>query len=235
MADAPVRKGALLTVGVVAVAIAGLLLATPFSEAGPVSPRAGPASGTVSNVLTWNGANVASNGGVSSALSIDLAQQANVRYNWSAAPLTGGPVTVSDARLQMFYFGFAVATRDVTISNPMPSLGGNIVLNWTPIAVSYVLGGAYRLTASLLTPNGTTVWSENFYVKGNAPYGILAVLPILLLLIAVYEAYLLARSGRFATRSVPPSAPTTPPASPESAEEPSGAPPPPPPPPEGAT
>ena len=119
----------------------------------------------------------------------------------------------------MFYFGFAVATRDVTLSIAQTSDTG-LPLNWTPLSIGYVLEGVYRLTASLIAKNGTTMWSENFYVRGNAPLGFVAVIPIVLLVIGVYEVYALARSGRYAAigrkeKPQPPAGPptTTPPAS----------------------
>ncbi len=206
------RVRSAVIVGLIAVALVSVLAPLPASAT--PAPTSRPAGVSITSTVTWNGVNVDTASGVSSALSINLAQQANLRYNWSVVLLAEGPITVTDARLQMFYFGYAVASRDVTVSNPTPSLGGTIVLNWTPISVSYVLSGVYRLTASLLVANGSTAWSENFFVRGTAAYGILAALPIILVLIAVYELYLLARSGRFAALGRAAPAPTPPPASP---------------------
>ncbi len=195
---------------VLLIGVVGLGVIPLGSAAASPAPAVHP-SVTVTSTVTWNGVNVDTASGVSSALSIGLSSPANLLYNWSESASAGSPITVTDARLQMYYFGYAVASRDITLSNPAPSRGGAIALNWTPIAVNYVLGGVYRLTASLLVANGSTVWSENFYVRGNAPAGILAALPIILLLIAIYEVYLLVRSGRYAALDRKPPTPANPP------------------------
>jgi hypothetical protein len=126
----------------------------------------------------------------------------------------------------MFYFGLAVTTRDQLISGAIASARGNIPLSWTPLSIGYVLEGVYRLTASFID-NGTTLFSENFYVRGNAPLGFVALLPIVLLIILVYELYGLVRSGRYAmlgrrSAGPPPSMPPTgtPPSDPRTSPEP---------------
>jgi hypothetical protein len=220
----PQRRTVPLAIAVLAFAIVGLLLSVPTpvgastaTRSASVSPSAG-ATGTV----TWNGVDVSTLGSATSALAIDFSQSANLLYKWSNVPSPG----INDARLQMFYFGFAVATRDVTLS--IPQTTGSVPLNWTPLSIGYVLEGVYRLTASVIAPNGTTMWSENFYVRGNAPLGFVAVIPIVLLLIAIYEVYALVRSGRYAALgrketpppSTPPSSGTPPPASSKEAEAP---------------
>jgi hypothetical protein len=162
--------------------------------------------------VTWNGVDISTASSASSALTIDLTQSANLVYNWS----TTSGITINDARLQMFYFGFAVATRDQTLTAAQSS--GPIPLSWTPLSINYVLEGVYRLTASLIAPNGSTMWSENFYVRGNAPLGFVAALPIILVVIMVYEVYGLFRSGRYAALGRKSAGP--PPASPPTADSP---------------
>lgn len=197
---------ALVVFGVVALLVNNPMPATASASARPTPAQTSPG---ISAHVTWNGVNISTLGSVSSALSIDFAQSANLDYVWSNAPAPG----VNDARLQMYYFGFAVATRDVGISVAETSNSG-LPLNWTPLSIGYVLEGVYRLTASLIAKNGTTVWSENFYVRGNAPLGFVAVIPIVLLVIGVYEVYGLARSGRYALlgRKEKPKPPSGPPA-----------------------
>ncbi len=148
----------------------------------------------VNATVTWNGVNVCSGGSASSAFSVDLTQPIGLRYNWSGP--VGHTLSINDARLQMFYFGFPLATRDVTTVGGVAGSSGSFVMNWTPGVIAYVLEGLFGLTASLLATNGTTVFSEGFYVHANAPYGILAALPIILILLAIYEVYNVARSGR---------------------------------------
>ena len=185
-----------LAAAVLAFAVVALLVNVPLPAHAAPSARPSalqPAAGLTASV-TWNGVNINTLGSASSALSIDFSQSASLVYNWSGGAAAG--ITINDARLQMYYFGFAVSTRDVTLS--IAEGTGSANLDWTPLSIDYVLEGVYRLTASLIAPNGTTMWSENFYVRGNAPFGILAVIPIVLLIIAVYEIYALVRSGRYA-------------------------------------
>ena len=171
----------------------------------------------VNATVTWNGANVCSGGSASSAFSVDLTQPIGLRYNWSGP--VGHALSLNDARLQMFYFGFPLATRDVTTVGGVAGSSGSFVMNWTPGVIAYVLEGLFGLTASLLATNGTTVFSEDFFVHANAPYGILAALPLLLILLGIYEVYNVARSGRQAAlpKTAKPTGPQ-PPEEPASAE-----------------
>jgi hypothetical protein len=164
--------------------------------------------GIVANV-TWNGVNVCGSTNQSAALGVDFTQTASVVYNWKAAGTS--TLTLNDARLQMYYFGFSVVTRDITQTGATPQSSGTFTLNWNPGALTYVFEGLFGLTASLLAPNGTTVWSENFFVKATAPYAILAALPLILIILAIWELYSVARSGRQAVLSGKGKPPTAPP------------------------
>lgn len=180
-------------------------------------------SGITANV-TWNGASIDRAGALPSALSVSLASTAHLWYNWSSyAPVgVGGarPIEVGDARLQMFYFGAVLATRDVVVDHPLPLLSGAIDMAWSPGGFAYLLEGAYRMTASLLDPNGSTLWSESFFIHAIAPYDVAAALPALLLIIGVYELYSLVRSGRHARSKGRPG--RTPPAPAENPPAPEG-------------
>ena len=229
------RRRVRVAAGAAAALVAALLVIVPALSTATVFPAhsvtpfvAGCAGTPVSNGITanvlWNGVNVCTHSSASSSLSVDFSQTADIRYFWNAT--AGSAVQLNDARLQMFYFGFALATRDV--GAPSAETGGGFFdMSWTPGALTYVLEGLYGLTASLVAPNGTVLWSENFFVTAAAPYSILAVLPIVLLLIAIYEVYQLAVSGRQAALgrkppAPPPSAPTevAPPGGPTSETEP---------------
>ena len=218
-----------LAAALAAIVAAALLVSVPASARAQPTALVAPAqtSGGVTYTVTWNTVDVSSASTSSSALSIDLTASASLVYYWNVS-LGATPPTISDARLQMFYLGFAVATRDQVLTSPAPG-SGSIPLSWTPISVSYLLEGLYRLTASFIAPNGTTMYSENFWVRGTATYGLLAVLPIVLLIIVIYEVYGLARSGRYAAigakgATAPPATPppssssTPPPTAPPAAE-----------------
>jgi len=148
---------------------------------------------TVVANVTWNGIDLCAHSDVGSALSVDFTKTADVLFTWSSGATH--PADVSDARLQMFYLGFSVATRDVTTTSGAQT-NGTFPMAWNPGILTYVLAGVYRITASLLDPNGTTFWSENFYVTATAPYVIGAVLPIILLVLVLYELFALFTSGK---------------------------------------
>ncbi len=200
--------------GVVLVSLLALLVAVPavgLATARGGSTNSPSVSGspvaTSGPTVLWNGVNIDSAGSASSALTVTFNEAVDVNYSWVRSAYPG----VGDARLEMLYFGFPLSTRDVSpISGPASS-PGLAVMNWTVGALQYAVEGVFGLTASLLN-NGSTVWSENFYVRLTAPYSILAALPILLILIGVYELYGLVRSGRQAALGRPAAtgaAPTT--------------------------
>jgi hypothetical protein len=182
-------------------------IAAPRNSTPNVAPAAKPAAGAFAPVVTWNGVNVDTAGSASSALSVDFSSTASVLFNWTI-PTTPGFVDPNDGRLQMIYFGFALATRDVVTSGPPVT---SIPMGWNPGALVYILEGVYKITASLVTGNGTTVWSENFYVRASAPFSIAALLPIILIVLIAWELYSVARSGRQALLSQKGKAPPTPP------------------------
>jgi hypothetical protein len=176
--------------------VAGLGSSGALAQAPPSQPAMVVSTANspgMSAVVTWNGADVSSASGISSAISTDFSSTIDVHYTWASS---GPQYTISDARLQMFYFGFALGTRDILDSNPVAATNGTFDMPWDPGVLQWLLIGSYALTASLLSPNGTVQWSEQFFLHITAPAAIGAVIPILLILIGIYEAYSLARSGR---------------------------------------
>ncbi|MGA8303346.1 MAG: hypothetical protein WA547_04195 [Thermoplasmata archaeon] len=147
---------------------------------------------------SWNGVNITTATSPSSAFHISFNGAVNIYYSWRQ-PGSASPWSINDARLQIFYFGFALATRDITQS--VGGTSGNLTMgNWNTGALEYILEGSYLLKASLIATNGTTAWSQSFWVNVAAPFSILAALPIILILIAIYEVYELLTSGK---RAVP--------------------------------
>ena len=188
-----------------AVATAALVLGVVF---GPLASAAPAGSGlgvstadaavTVPTV-TWNGVNISDYSTASSAVSVAFNQAINVRFAWDPAdPAMQG---VNDARLAMVYLGFALSTRDVS-PTPGPGAPSSATMNWSVGAIQYLVEGVFGVTASLLA-NGSTVWSQSFYVRLVAPFSILAALPLILLVLGAYELYALARSGRHAVPAKP--------------------------------
>jgi hypothetical protein len=188
--------GRLVPLALLAVALA-VLTALPAASLGatPRSSTSAPAASSngISASVTWNGANILDYSSATAAARIDFNGVADVRYNWSLLSPTSGPgPTITDARLQIFYFGFALATRDIL----EPSGASVFVMNWSTGSLQYILEGSYRLVASLLAQNGTTVWSQSFWAYVAAPFYIGALLPIVLILIVLWEVYSLATVGK---------------------------------------
>ncbi|MHB8352240.1 MAG: hypothetical protein ACYDFT_06110 [Thermoplasmata archaeon] len=217
---------------IVALLAAGAI--APVASAQPVSLAGSPSGqSALSAHVTWDGTDVGSYATPTAALSTSFSSTIDVHYTWGAsAGPSGAPglFTISDARLQLFYFGVALSTRDVIESNPVAAPSGVIDMAWSGGYLEWATAGTYRLTASLLAPNGTQMWAESFYIHVAAPYSILAALPLLLILVAAYEIYSLLTAGRLAGRK-PSAPPAPPPATPPPAATPTppsdGAPPPP--------
>jgi hypothetical protein len=187
----------------VALAVAVLFLVPVGALALPASGpsisivRGASSGGLVANV-SWGGTNITTAASASAAFRISFGNSVNLYYTWrqpSGVAGSGAPWSINDARLQIFYFGFALGTRDVTTATG--STSGNISMsNWNTGPLEYVIEGTYQLTASLLATNGTTAWSQTFWVDVAAAFYILAALPIVLILIAVYEFYSIATVGK---------------------------------------
>jgi hypothetical protein len=190
------------------------------SSLGPVATVVPSAStGAISANVLWNHQDASKYDSASSAATIAFNAAVDVHFFWNS---TSGPagapalITISDARLQIFYFGFSLVTRDVFETPPTPALSGGYDMSWSTGALQYILEGTYRLVASLLTPNGTTEWSQTFWVIEAAPFYILALLPIVLLALGIWEIYSIATVGRQAAlgRTRPPKTEGEPPAEP---------------------
>jgi hypothetical protein len=188
----------------------------------------------VSANVTWNGENICSARTSGSPLATTFGSSANVTFHWQ----THGTavLNLTDARRAMYLLGFPIVTRDVAPVTGTPAFGGTFVMNWAPGELTYAFEGLFRLTATIFAANGSSAFSENFYVKVTAPDSLLAILPIALIALGIYEVYNLAVSGRQALlpgrgsptpakADAPPAAPG-PSAPPEPAD--TGSPPPPP-------
>ncbi|MCI4336791.1 MAG: hypothetical protein L3K17_06305 [Thermoplasmata archaeon] len=192
----------LVTVFALGIAV---LIALPLPATGGHVGTAGgtsliPPAGGLGATVTWDGTNINSGATSSSALTTSFSTPIDVHYVWANAGGTPSALapsyTINDARLQFFYFGVALDTRDIVQSNAVPATNGTFDMLWDPGVFRYLFEGTFGLTASLLAPNGTAMWSQSFFIHAAAPFSLLAVLPIVLLLIVLYEGYGLARSGR---------------------------------------
>jgi hypothetical protein len=223
--------------GLLGLALAALFLIPSGSLAAPaaasrVTVTPGATSGSLVANVSWDGTGISTAGSASSAFHISFGASVNLYYAWNQSTGTVGtslPWSINDARLQIFYFGFAIGTRDVTTTTGQTS--GHIWMSdWNTGPLQYVIEGTYQLTASLLASNGTTAWSQTFWVDVAAAYYVFAALPIVLIVLAAYELYSVATVGKQQALkskrqgvSPPPPPASPPPTSPPPASEPPAA------------
>ena len=132
----------------------------------------------------------------SHAFTLGVNQRSLVVFTYDV-PL-GGP-NVTTARMQAIYFGAVISTDQVSTHTNLSGTGSG-TMNWTLGTFTYLLAGLYLLTASLVDSNGTTVWSESFYMQASAPYHVGSGLIIFLIVLALVELYSIATVGRSARK-----------------------------------
>jgi hypothetical protein len=140
--------------------------------------------------VTWNGVNVNHYPTVSSAASWSFNNVATVNFTWIGAPVgTGG---ISEAFVVILFLGFPAYTKQQVESAPLPL--GSISMTYNLQQFKWYLQGVYELHAYLENPAGTSLFSEDFYVRVSQPYD-LVVATIGLLLLTLAELYLIATVG----------------------------------------
>jgi hypothetical protein len=189
------RRGRLFLRAGFAILLASLLLLPLFPPTSAAAtgrsgtaPPGNPGGGIVYGV-TWNSHPTANATTTGSALSVSLTGTITMQFTWSSSGKTGPPGGVSEVEFQAFLFGFSFITRALTNTPALTTPNGVSNLTWDPGALSYIIAGDYLCLASIFAPNGTTLWSESFYIKASAPFVVGALLPIILLLLLVYELY----------------------------------------------
>ena len=201
----PYRRALSLSV----LTLVAALFALPIGAAAPVTavshsaPAAAPGCAGGPNA-TWNGVNLSHASSVGSAFSVTTGQQSVVRFCYSTVAPQGPSITT--ARLVVYYFGSEIS------ANSVPASDGRAVMNWTLGTYTYLLQGVYRLTASLVAANGSTVWSEGFYIVAQAPYRIVSGMTVFLLVLGGVEIWSIVTSGGRSSRKkrVAPPTPWTP-------------------------
>ncbi|MGP8077813.1 MAG: hypothetical protein ACLQD8_07240 [Thermoplasmata archaeon] len=192
----------------VLVASIALLIAMPAADAAGVGARpttvnalAAPATtGLGGPHATWGGTNLSAASTEAHAFGISANQQIVNVFTYTIH--AGGP-NVTLARIQAFYFGAVISTDQVsTVNHPA---GGGVehgtgTMNWGLGTFTYLLAGVYLLTASLVDANGSTVWSENFYIDATAVDHIASGLIIFLLVLGLVELYSILTVGRSVRR-----------------------------------
>jgi membrane-associated protease RseP (regulator of RpoE activity) len=178
--------------------LALLLLIPAASAAGTFHPAIAPSSvtptaalGGISVVVTADGKPTAGATSVGSAVTVSMDSPVNVTFAYSAV---GGAVTVGLARLQLFVLGVVTGSKELSITDAHPSPSGSVSVVGDYTYAKYLIEGVYAMHATLLDPNGSTLFAETFYLKVHAPYELTAVTVVFALLL-VYEVVAVVSMG----------------------------------------
>jgi len=170
---------------------------------------------------TWNGANLSSAGSPATAFSIQRGETALVSFDYTGR----GTTDVANASLEVTYLGIVLTgAKALAHVTGGPPITGGSQINWSFGPLYDALEGVFQLTASLLYLNGSTAWSQSFYVVVKTPYDLESGTVIVLLILVIAELYWGVSSIREARRGRKPGPPGSP-ASPSSAPPASGTPP----------
>jgi hypothetical protein len=218
------RRSPWPTLAGVTVALAlvlGLVLVT--SPASPVSVRAA-SSGPLSASVLFDGVNVGSHSTLGSAIVTNFSGTFSTFFAWNS---TGpAPVTVTQAEIQLLFFGTAIGTSSGQFVRQSPN---SYTLRSDFSQNRYIYEGAYEIQATLQS-NGTTLFTQDFFIWIQATDH-LTIVNIVLIALILLEIYEVAALGRVKLPKQPkggvspppastPAAPTPPSPSP-AAEEPS--------------
>lgn len=161
--------------------------ASPSNGPSTAMPELAASTVLARTTVTWNGHNISSAGSPSSAFAIGKGQSAFVYFSFDEV---SGPA-IPNASVKVTYLGLVLTTSTAAVGPaPTTCLGcSEAEINWTFGTLVNALQGVYQLTASLQYADGSTAWSESFYVIVRAPYSIESGAVVILLVLAFAEVY----------------------------------------------
>jgi len=218
------------TTGWVLAAAFAVLFVLVLGATAPVSSVSAPlrtaSSSSVTSTVVFNGVNVASHTTAGSAIVTNFSGVFSTVFDWTSSP-GAAPVFVTEGVLALLFFGEAIGTS----TQQQPENGhGNITLKSDFTQNKYLFEGNYEIQATLQS-NGTTVFTEDFYIWVQATNH-LTLVNVALILIAILEIWQIAALGSVKKArqqlgikpSPPPS--STPPSTPPPSSPPPSTPPP---------
>ncbi len=186
-----------LTVAVTLALLAFFVLAT--SPALPPPVRAA-SSGPLTATILFDGVNIANHGTVGSAIVTNFSGAFSTAFTWT--PTGTGGLTVTQAEIQLLFFGTAIGTS----SGAFLKLGPNsYTLSSDFTQNRYIYEGVYEIVATL-SNNGTTLYSQSFFVWIQATDH-LTIVNIVLILLLILEIYEVAALGRMKVPKQPAATP----------------------------
>lgn len=180
-----------------------VLLVLSTLPAGLSAPVRMASSGPITASVAFNGVNVDSHDSLGSAISTSFSGAFSTAFTWTASG--SAPVTVTQAEIQLLFFGAAVGTS----SGSFVKLGSNAyTLSSDFTQNNYLYEGVYEIQATL-SDNGTTLFTQDFFVWVQATNH-LTIVNVLLILIILLEIYEIAALSRIKTPKKPTGAAPTP-------------------------
>ncbi len=182
------RRGALRAALIASsLVLLGFVVLSNSAAAATPAPLQSSGNNAVSAVVSFNGVPVATHDSLSSAIVTHFSGQFTTVFEWASV---GAPAYVNQGQVSILFFGASIGTSAVSVSQ---TGSGTITLNNSFSQNQYLYEGVYDLHA-VLTDNGSTVFSENFFVWVQATDH-LTVVNIVLLLIILLEIYEIAVLG----------------------------------------
>jgi hypothetical protein len=162
------------------IALVGLLCLGPSLAGGNPAgfvPAAIPTNTFLAANVSVDGQPSALANTASGAISVSVLTPVVFNFSWAGH---GGKFAlpavfpVKTARLVFEYFGGPVFTKDQVSSSPFSTVTGSMASTVDLGQDRYLVEGDYLVQASILTANGSTVWTQNIYLKISAPHHLTA-------------------------------------------------------------
>ncbi|MCI4319131.1 MAG: hypothetical protein L3K23_03230 [Thermoplasmata archaeon] len=132
-----------------------------------------PSPPVVVATLRFDGVDASTAGAGASAIPLDLGSALPVLFVWSAkGGKLGEPglVAVASERLDLGFLGTVAATSSHLENGVVLASNGSATYTVSFASYRWVVEGLYEVTAALIAPNGTALWSLLFFVHVEAPF-----------------------------------------------------------------
>jgi hypothetical protein len=206
-----------LSVGAALLVALTILGAMPVSGASTYTGSSRPSNLTSANglsgSLSFSGFATTGAGTPSSALTVGPGS-VSASFHWDQSARSQGHLAIAQAQIEALVFGFSAFTRVQVLTPPTSNVTGWVNMSSDFSIVRYLAEGLYQVVGTLTAQDGSTIWQESFYVHVVSSYHFV-VINILLVLIAVYEVYNIAKLGSTRALKKPETSPTPPEAIPE--------------------
>lgn len=155
----------------------GLLATTvPLSAAPAVLPSVNPTQPSpplVQGSVLFAGHSTRNASSVANAISVNVRSPIPVSFSWAArGGKLGTPTSVSvqQARVELYLFGVSTLANVLNEQTPLDGPNGSANLSLDYGQYAYLAEGIFEVRGSLSAPNGSSLWSEVFFVHVTTSY-----------------------------------------------------------------